>query len=411
MRRFRALSVVLAIAAIALPIPLGAAAAGADTAALSAGCRPGSGPDMRGEDFSGADDLPLNLRCANLTGATLDGADLTSRDMRGVILRDASLREADLTLAHAEGVDLRGADLSGADLGQLHGRQAQLRGANLKDAYAGQADLSRADLTGAILARTELTQADLTGTTFVGAELSKAILGQVKARTADFTRATMRGTKLGQAHLESAVFAAADLGGATLTQAEMEGADLTGANVEGASFGQARDVNLAGSRGIPAVAPTTLPSPSPSDDRSLDAADRAIAEDPVRTTTGLLLVVLSGIGLAITLLFWAAAHRRGKRDAAAFELERQVLAEDLSQLGDEINTMDAELRRGDDGTPTEPGDQREWRAALDAYEAARHVLTVARTPGELQGAVSAVEHGRASLRRVRTRLSDHGGQR
>ncbi|MFF3664246.1 pentapeptide repeat-containing protein [Microtetraspora malaysiensis] len=410
MRRFRALSVVLVIMAVALPVPLSAAVAGADTAALSAGCRPGSGPDMRGEDFTDAENLPNDLQCANLTGATLDGADLSNRDLRGVILRDASLKDADLTLAHAEGVDLRGADLSGAELGQFHGKQAQLRSAILKDVYAGQADLSRADLTGAVLARAQLTQANLTGTTFVGADLSKAILGQVTARTADFTRATMRATKLSQAHLESAVFAAADLGGAALGQAEMEGADLTGANVEGASFVQARDVNLAGSRGTPAVAPTTLPSPSPSGDRSPGAADRAIAEDPVRTVTGLLLVVLSAIGLTITLFFWAAAHRRRKRDADAFDLERQVLAEDLTQLGAEINTMDAELRR-DDGTPTEPGDQREWRAALDAYEAARHVLTVARTSGELQGAVSAVEHGRASLRRVRTRLSDHGGQR
>ncbi|MEV0967285.1 pentapeptide repeat-containing protein [Microtetraspora glauca] len=409
MRRSRALAVTLAASAVSFPVLLGPA--GVPAAARARACTPGSGPDLRGEDLADADDLPRNLRCADLTGATLNGADLTHRDLTGAILRDASLQGATLSLAHADGADLRGADFTGADLGQFRAKRVKLRGALLIGVYAEQAEFPRSDFTGAILSGAVLTQADLTGSTFASADLTKATMGQVKARGADFTRATMRGTRLGQAHLERAVFTSADLNRAVLTQASLDGADLNGANVNGATFGQARDLDLTGSRGTPADVPADALSPSPTEadrtpEAAQEAAHRAIANDPVRTAAGLLLVVLSGIGLGLTLLFWGLSHRRRKRDLAAFEKERVAVMDDLTRFGDEIDTVDAEMKSGRiDGAPGE------WRAALDAYEAARHVLTVARTPYELQGAASAVQHGRASLHRVRTLLSDHGGQR
>ncbi|GLW96160.1 pentapeptide repeat-containing protein [Microtetraspora sp. NBRC 16547] len=409
MRRSRALAVALAASAVSFPALLGAGAVPA--AAPSAGCTPGSGLDLRGEDFTDGARLPRNLRCANLAGAALDGVDLSHRDLTRAILRDASLQGASLSSAHADGADLRGANLTGADLGQFRARRAKFRGSLLIGVYGVQAELPRSDFTSAILSGALLTQADLTESTFVAADLTKTTMGQVKASDADFTQATMRGTRLGEAHLERAEFKAADLNRAIFTQAWLDGADLTGANVSGATFGQARDVDLTGSRGTPADVPAApTPSSAPPDaDTAQGLTDQAIADDPVRTTAGLFLVVLSSIGLGLTLLFWIAFHRRRKRDAAAFELAHQAVMQDLTRFWDEINAVVAELEAGriDDAL----GESGDWRAALDAYEAARHVLTVARTPYELQGAAAAVEHGRASLGRVRTPLSDHGGQR
>ncbi|MEZ0072759.1 pentapeptide repeat-containing protein [Planotetraspora sp. GP83] len=387
-------------------------------------CKPGSGPNLRGKDFTHGATLPYDLRCADLTKAKLDEVDLTQKDLTGAILRDASLKEADLTQAHLEYADLRGADLSDADLGQLKAKQADLRGAILIDAEAGQAEFPHADLTEAVLTRAVLTQANLTNATLVDADLTESTLGQIKGRTADFTRAKLKDAKLGQAELQHTVLKNADLSRAELTQADLQGADLTGANVQGASFTQAQDLNLTGTSGRAVNVPDDAINGRPASDKE---TGEETAEDPGTQYTGtdtlgrdaalrgpspaLILVIVSGLGLSLTLLIWGVTHRRRERFAAAMAVARHTAEEEVTRFGEEIDSLDFEMKVNQVSGPT-----HEWRAALDAYEAAKQALHIAQTPYELQAAASAVQHGRYALQQVRSRLSntgasDTGGQR
>ncbi|GAA4194037.1 pentapeptide repeat-containing protein [Microbispora amethystogenes] len=426
MRRFAPLFVAVQVLSLAfLPATLfssPADAARVPYAAAGAPCAPGSGVKLRGRDLTQGSTLPAVLRCADLTGAKLDGVDLTARDLTGAVLRKASLKEADLGQAHLDYADLRGADLSDADLGQLRARKADLRGAILTDADAVQAEFPHADLTGAVLTRAVLTQADLTDATLVGADLRDATLGQIKARKADLTRAKLGEAKLGQAHLEHAVLRNADLSEAEFTQAELDGADFRGADVGKASFIQASDVNLTGARGTPVNLPDDAVAPGRTDGADGEGDAQVGVDDVVRGDTGddltvraggtrgpspaLILVVVSGLGLVLTLIMWGGAHRRKQRFAAEMAVARHAAEEDVTRFGEEIDALDFEMKINQISGPSQ-----EWRAALDAYEAAKQALGVARTPYELRAAAVTVARGRDALRQVRSRLPNTGGSR
>ncbi|WP_214106735.1 pentapeptide repeat-containing protein [Acrocarpospora catenulata] len=392
------------VVGIALAIVLPASAAHSATAP----CKPGSGPNLRGKDFTRGAQLPLSLRCANLTNAKLDEVDLTQKDLTGAVLRGASLREADLTQAHLEYADLRGADLTSADLGQLRAKQADLRGAVLIDAEAGQAEFPHADLTEAVMTRAVLTQATLTNAKLTGADLNQAELGQVKGRTADFSGAKLREVKFGQAQLQHAVFKDADLTEAQFIQAELKGADFTGAVVDQASFIQAGDVNLAGAKGAATDLPddaivATEPAQDPQGGTTEDTTQGTRETGPAdRSSSGglspaLLVVIASAFGLSMTLLVWGVTHRRRERSNAVFAMARHSAEEDVTRFGEEIDTLDFEMK-----VNALSGPSHDWRAALDAYEAAKRALALARTPNELHAAASAVHHGRQALHRVRS---------
>ncbi|GAA1291948.1 hypothetical protein Psi02_36710 [Planotetraspora silvatica] len=360
-------------------------------------CKPGSGPHLRGKDFTGGAPLPADLRCADLTKAKLDEVDLSQKDLTGAILRDASLKEADLTQVHVEYADLRGADLSEADLGQLRAKQADFRGAVLIDAEAGQAEFPHADLTEAVLTRTVLTQADLTDADLKDADLRGAELGQVKARTADFTRARLRDATFDQAELQYAVFKDADLEKAQFTQANLQGADLRGADVKDATFVQADDLNLTGTRGSAEDVPDDAILPADAGN-PITGVLTGSGEGP---STAVVLVVLSTLGLGATLMIWGAAHRHRRRSSAGYAVARRAAEEDVTRFGEEIDALDFEMeisRLSGPGT--------EWQATLDAYEAAKRSLLIAQTPQELQGVAAAVRHGRQTLEAARRRVSD-----
>ncbi len=141
----------------------------------------------------------VDLRRANLRGASLTGADLGS-----VNLFRADLRNADLTDTNLEGVTLFRADLTNADL----------TGADLTDA-----DLNFATLTGA----------DLTGANLTGANLefvrSGDIMGEPAALPSDWL--LMKGYLVGpSANLRDATLTDADLTKANLTDADLRGANL-----------------------------------------------------------------------------------------------------------------------------------------------------------------------------------------
>ncbi|MEU8266861.1 pentapeptide repeat-containing protein [Sphaerisporangium sp. NPDC049002] len=379
----------------------------ASEAVLTAPCKPGSGAKLRGRNFTNGATLPYNLRCADLTNAKLDEVDLTQKDLTGAILRNASMKEADFTQARLEYADLSGADLSDADLGQMHAKHATLRRTILTDAHGGQAEFPHADLTGAIMARAELTQANLTDATLVDADLNEATLGQIQARNADFTGAKLRDAKLGQAKLQFAVFKGANLTKAEFVQAELNGADLSGATVEKASFIQADDVDLTGALGTPENVPydalgklsELLPTGSE------DAGDPSSAQPVVTRGTGglgLVLVILSGVGLSVTLILWGLSHRRRVERERRYATARRTAEEEVIKLGEEIDSLDFDYKINH---MTTSGVDQDWRRALDAYEAAKQSLNAAQNIPQLAGVAAAVYHGRDALGRVRSRLT------
>ncbi|MBB2909607.1 uncharacterized protein YjbI with pentapeptide repeats [Streptosporangium becharense] len=369
-------------------------------------CKPGEGANLRGRDFTRGAPLPDDLRCANLTKAKLDSADLLQKDLTGAILYGASLREANLTQATLKYADLRKADLTEADLGQMHADHADLRGAILVDAEAGQAEFPHADLTGAKLTRAELTQVDFTNAKLIDADLAESTPGQVKARKADFTRANLHEAKMGQAELHHATFKDADLREVQFTQADLDGADFTGALVEGASFIQADDVDLTGARGTPVGIDTGVPTSVP----SFDPGDLFKTDEPeaARSTpsgggpsVGLVMVVLSAVGLALTVVAWGVSAQQRSRRNARFALMRRGAEEDITRLGEEIDQLDYEFQISGRGSMTADHD---WRHAIDAYEAAKNTLAGARRAEELHFVARAVQDGRAALERLRTRV-------
>ncbi|MGV9777138.1 pentapeptide repeat-containing protein [Streptosporangium sp. NPDC003464] len=366
-------------------------------------CRPGQGPNLRGRDFTKGASLPYSLRCADLTKAKLNGVDLTQKDLTGAILRGAVLKQADLTQATLKYADLRGADLTEADLGQMHADHADLRGAIMVDAEAGQAEFPHADLTGVALTRAELTQVDFTNAKLIDADLNESTPGQIKARKADFTRAKLHEAKMGQANLRNATFKDADVSEAVFVQAELDGADFTGALVEGASFIQADDADLTGARGTPTGISLPVGPISPDTDRAQD--DTAATPDTGRTgsgvpSVGLVMVVVSALGLAVTVVIWGISAQRRSRRGARFALLLRGAEEDVTRLGEEIDQLDYEFQVSGRGAVS--GEQ-DWRHALDAYEAAKRALAVARREEELHSVAAAVQDGRNALGRLRVR--------
>ncbi|WP_440072598.1 pentapeptide repeat-containing protein [Streptosporangium sp. OZ121] len=372
--------------------------------AVTGPCKPGQGADLRGKDFTRGARLPAVLRCADLTKAKLDGVELLQKDLTGAILRDASLKQANLTQATLKYADLRGADLSEADLGQMHADHADLRGAILIDAEAGQAEFPHANLTGATLTRAELTQVDFTNAKLIDADLEESTPGQLKARKADFTRAKLREAKMSQANLRNATFKDADVSEAEFTQAELDGADFTGALVQDASFVQADDADLTGSKGTPTGLTVAVPTSLSdldifnTDERDTPGDEPAPSGGP---SVGLVMVVLSAVGLALTVVAWGVSAQRRTRRNAQFVMMRRGAEEDITRLGEGIDQLDYEFQVSGRGGMTS---DRDWRLALDAYEAAKQALLVARRPEELHFVARAVQDGGAALDRLRSRV-------
>ncbi len=399
MRRSVSLALLAAIFALSGPMISPAQAAAGP-------CRPGQGANLRGKDFTKGAALPYSLRCADLTKAKLSGVELIQKDLTGAILRGADLRQANLTQATLKYADLRGADLSEADLGQMHADHADLRDAILVDAEAGQAEFPHADLTGAKLTRAQLTQVNFVNAKLVDADLNESRPGQLKARKADFTRAKLHEAKMGQSDLGHATFKDADLREAVFDQAELDGADFTGALVEDASFTQADDADLTGSRGTPkgtAGLPVTLPTPADSPTWQEGGPQ---TEQPAGTrgspSIGLVMVVLSAVGLAVTVVIWGVSAQRRTRRNAKFALMRRGAEEDITRLGEEIDQLDYEFQVSGRGGMTADGD---WRHAIDAYEAAKNALAAARREEELHFVARAIQDGRNALNRLRARTS------
>jgi uncharacterized protein YjbI with pentapeptide repeats len=187
-------------------------------------------------------DIDLDLRGAQLPGASLPrlwlpGVLLTDADLRGARLRGAVLNHARLAgadLSHAELTDACLRQAAGLDPGpETRGvklREATLDGAKLTSADLRHAQASNAKFRGAQLQSVRCYHADLTGATFRDATMTGALL----------MRADLRGTSFDRADLGLARFDRADLRGASFEDAYLVGASFDDADLTGVSFRRAK---------------------------------------------------------------------------------------------------------------------------------------------------------------------------
>lgn len=124
-------------------------------------------------ETEGAEGGPLNVECADLSGAILSKRDLSSARLRRCQLANADFTESTLVFADLTMSDLAGAKFDRADLGGCSLRRANLRGASFVEASLFPARL------GGEAARnwpTSLENAAMHGANFAGAKMQLPIL-------------------------------------------------------------------------------------------------------------------------------------------------------------------------------------------------------------------------------------------
>jgi uncharacterized protein YjbI with pentapeptide repeats len=181
----------------------------------------------RGGQFENALWWDPESRSINLRGADLEGASLRNADLRGASLLQVNLRAAllgnvNLQGANLDGSDLRQADLAGADLTGAALGKADLREAMLEEATLEGAVMRFAKLGGATLENSILRQADLWGT-----DVERAALTNADLEGANLQEANLRHADLSGANLQNASLNRADLRGAKLRDVKLQGVDLT----------------------------------------------------------------------------------------------------------------------------------------------------------------------------------------
>jgi len=147
------------------------------------------------------------------------------------------------TAQYLVGVDLKNADLQGASLQEVNFSSSDLsgsvlEGANLYKSTFLRSILVNASLQKAKLESSELFEANLQKATLDQADLSNANLSSIDAEKASFSDAIMDKCNLTEARLKNAKLVNANLHDADLLHADLSGADLTGCDLSGAILDQ-----------------------------------------------------------------------------------------------------------------------------------------------------------------------------
>ncbi|NKB46323.1 MAG: hypothetical protein GKR77_00845 [Legionellales bacterium] len=178
-----------------------------------------------------AQQQPINLCGANVSGLDFSHADLTGANFAGADLSYANFHRAQLSNAHLEQVYFRWANLVEANL-----THSQLTHAILADANLDQANLSQARLQHANLSRTQLHQANLLGALLMNANLMSANLTQATLSWANLTDAKLAEANLTDANLANANLTDTDLSRTNLTRANLQNSQLIRANLDRAQL-------------------------------------------------------------------------------------------------------------------------------------------------------------------------------
>lgn len=110
-----------------------------------------------------------------------------------------------------------------------------------------------------------------------------------------------------------------------------------------------------------------------------------------------LLVILLVVGAALALATTASRRNQAKeleqRRKADLEAVRTVADEDVTQFGEELQTLDDEMRL----SPLDTATRQDYQRALESYEHAKTVLRDAERPDDVKQVTQALEDGRYSV--------------
>ncbi|TIC84045.1 hypothetical protein [Nocardioides sp. GY 10127] len=118
---------------------------------------------------------------------------------------------------------------------------------------------------------------------------------------------------------------------------------------------------------------------------------------------GLLVVLLLVVGGSVALAVLVSRSSR-RREAERLEAElapvRRLAEEDVTALGTELQTLDADLA----GAPLDEGARADYQRALDAYEAAKSSAAALQRPEDVRHVTEILEDGRYAMACVRARV-------
>jgi uncharacterized membrane protein YgcG len=114
-----------------------------------------------------------------------------------------------------------------------------------------------------------------------------------------------------------------------------------------------------------------------------------------------LLVLLLAAGAVWLIARSSKRRREAAEQAEAMAAVRRVAQEDVTRLGEDLQSLDAEVA----GRQLDEATRQDYRRALDAYDAAKSALEAARRPDDIRGVTGALEDGRYAIATVQARLS------
>jgi hypothetical protein len=118
------------------------------------------------------------------------------------------------------------------------------------------------------------------------------------------------------------------------------------------------------------------------------------------TLLGLIVVVLV-IGGAVVLARRAGQRRALERQRAELEPVQKLAFEDITALGEELQSLDLDLA----GRELGPGENADYQRALDAYESAKTAADVMSRPDDVRHVTEILEDGRYAIACVRARVA------
>ncbi len=115
----------------------------------------------------------------------------------------------------------------------------------------------------------------------------------------------------------------------------------------------------------------------------------------------LLLLVLVAIGVAVYVSSQNGKRRALERQRAELEPVKKFAFEDITALGEELQSLDLELS----GRDLDPGAHADYQRALDAYEAAKTAGDAIARPEDLRHVTEILEDGRYAIACVQARVA------
>jgi len=138
----------------------------------------------------------------------------------------------------------------------------------------------------------------------------------------------------------------------------------------------------------------------------VDEVERAAQGDPPAGTGGggdggtvvpWLLLLAGGGGAAALVLARRKRAGRAREEAAQLAVLREVVDEDITSFGEELDEIELPAAGMDEGA------REDYQRALDFYDRAKQIMAGARRPDDVRNVTQALEEGRYALARVQAR--------